>query len=463
MPVVSGCKNNKIKETREDATMKKQILLTALASLTMGACSSYYTTSSYNHDDVYYSNAPVRKVFSEEITAVPSGNRVTQTQTSKTRVSESLTDYEKYRQSLENGQNEGWTSSDQTGKSSQYSSEEQAIVSAEDYYQDSRNSYIVNNYYYLDDPYYWDWGFSSRIYRFARPYYWAGYYNPFYWGYYGGFAYDPFYWGGNWGLSIGFGWGWGSRFGWGWGHPYYGYSPYWGGYWGSSWGGHWGNYWGWPGNSHYTVRGDYRPATRRSSPLYSGLSGRTSVVNAYGAGGSSVLRTSSSTETSAVSRRTPSGSPSTESTVYTRPGVSQRVPESAGSRVSTQQRTETSAGTRISTEQRTGQSPSSLQRTGTESRSGSTYTPVYTQPRTGTNGTSGTRVQSGTSSSSRTPASTPSYRSRTVSPSSPSSGRTNSGSVGSSSSIRSSSPSSGGFSSGGGSSSGGRSSGGARR
>jgi len=103
--------------------------------------------------------------------------------------------------------------------------------------------------YGISDPYY-DMDYSSRINRFYYGSPFRGYYDPFYYDYYGYNGFSPWY---GPGLSMSFGWGWGSPFynsylhspyfGWGIYSPYYAWSPYsyyGGGYMGGLYGGYYG-------------------------------------------------------------------------------------------------------------------------------------------------------------------------------------------------------------------------------
>jgi len=94
-----------------------------------------------------------------------------------------------------------------------------------------------------------DYDYASRINRFYYPYGSFGYYDPFYYPYYG---YSPFY--------FGLGWGW--NYGWGLGFGYYngwGYPGYYGGY--------FGNYY-----SPYYTTGRFTPGTNPYAPrrVYTG-------------------------------------------------------------------------------------------------------------------------------------------------------------------------------------------------
>ncbi|HBL75426.1 MAG: hypothetical protein A2W90_03915 [Bacteroidetes bacterium GWF2_42_66] len=129
------------------------------------------------------------------------------------------------------------------------------VVGDEEDYQ-----YIINNYYEMDDL-----GYSYRINRFHRPYfygsfgwnygYWDDWYSPYSsWGY-GGWGYSPFYSGMYWNS-------WYSPYYYGsWGWPYYGgyYSPY---YSGNYWGGYYGG--GYHGGGYYNSD-DYHYGQRRGS------------------------------------------------------------------------------------------------------------------------------------------------------------------------------------------------------
>jgi len=86
--------------------------------------------------------------------------------------------------------------------------------------------------YGSSDPYY-DMDYSSRINRFYYGNPFRGYFDPFYYDYYGfnsmyGYGFNNFSpWFGS-RFSMGFGWGWGN-YGWGAFSPYYAWNPYFGG------------------------------------------------------------------------------------------------------------------------------------------------------------------------------------------------------------------------------------------
>ncbi len=134
---------------------------------------------------------------------------------------------------------DGYSTYDQDDYYQPQNSSTQNSNNSEQYVDEDGNTYITNNYY-QDDSY--DYFYASRINRFYRPMYGAGYYDPFYTNmywytgnpyYYGtsiysnwgnGWCYNP--WGGGYGMWGGNSWGIGFGFSsWGWGGGW-GYSPY---------------------------------------------------------------------------------------------------------------------------------------------------------------------------------------------------------------------------------------------
>jgi hypothetical protein len=131
--------------------------------------------------------------------------------------------------------------------------------------------------YGSSDPYY-DMDYSSRINRFYYGSPFRGYFDPFYYDYYGfnsiyGYNYfSPFY---RPGFSMGFGWGWGN-YGWGIFSPYYSWNPYYGGgYLGGLYGGYYGGYLG--GGYVNNLRGNTTYGPRPDRGRENGM-GRTGAV-----------------------------------------------------------------------------------------------------------------------------------------------------------------------------------------
>ena len=133
--------------------------------------------------------------------------------------------------------------------------------------------------YGSSDPYY-DMDYSSRINRFYYGSPFRGYFDPFYYDYYGfnsiyGMNYfSPFY---RPGFSMGFGWGWGN-YGWGVFSPYYAWNPYYGGgYLGGLYGGGYygGGYYG--GGYVNNLRGNTTYGPRPDRGRENGM-GRTGAV-----------------------------------------------------------------------------------------------------------------------------------------------------------------------------------------
>lgn len=81
---------------------------------------------------------------------------------------------------------------------------------------ESYNENTVDSTYNYNEDYYYDYSFSSRIRRFHRPIYHAGYFGGIYTDYYW-YNNDPFYCGTN----IYYGYNWPSAY-----YPFYSYSPY---------------------------------------------------------------------------------------------------------------------------------------------------------------------------------------------------------------------------------------------
>jgi hypothetical protein len=146
--------------------------------------------------------------------------------------------------------------------------------------------------YVTSDPYY-DMDYSSRINRFYYGSPFRGYYDPFYYDYYGYNGFSPWY---GPGLSMSFGWGWGNSyfnnylhnpyFGWGIYSPYYAWSPFYGGgylgggYYGGGYygGGYGGRVNALPGTTTYGPRPD-RSGNRGSSGIVSTDRSRTDRYN----------------------------------------------------------------------------------------------------------------------------------------------------------------------------------------
>lgn len=193
--------------------MKTVFYSFALCLLSLGACSSYQSTS-IEPDDRYFTLADARKEqrqlkkLAEQAADTPGETPVE--------------NYKQYK--------------DETPATEQ---------SAEQ----NGSTYVTNNYYDMDD--YYDYMYASRIRRFHQPYYNSGYYSPYYTNMYW-YNYDPFFFGTSiyttysffnpyvpWGYnhwSPGWNIGWNSwsgmyfNYGWGWSNPwnwsYYGYNPH---------------------------------------------------------------------------------------------------------------------------------------------------------------------------------------------------------------------------------------------
>lgn len=180
--------------------MKAKIIISVLTALVMSACSSSYMAKSGN-DDLYYtpgkgSSIPQSQTENTNVSAknFPSAEK---------RSSSQMTDYEKYRASMENREladSAGQTYAD-TSNMQNVADSKEPVVESDEYYGEGGDSYVYNNYYY-----------ANRLNRFH-----GGFYDPFF--------YDPFY------FDSWYSPGWSFSIGWGWGYPYYDYYyPY--GYWG---------------------------------------------------------------------------------------------------------------------------------------------------------------------------------------------------------------------------------------
>jgi uncharacterized membrane protein YgcG len=347
--------------------MKTKIIVPVVTALVFSACSSSYVARSGN-DDLYYSPAKGNSIAQQQgnadRAAAPTSSNV-----SEKRNSGQMSDYEKYRNSLENEEqgdttaaqpDSGQTYADSSAVQNEADSKE-PVVESDNYYGDGSDVYADNNYYY-----------ASMLNRFHGGFYDPYFYDPFYYN----SLYNPWYTPG-WSFSIGFGWGWPyysdyyyPSFGY-WG--YYGYSPYRFGYYGHGFYDGYG-YRGYGYGYGYESYGRYGRIPNRSG-FSGGYIGRR-AVNMSGASAVTRVRSTRmvnpSTGVSSSGRRYTSTSggvtSSTQRSVYTR-----RVPVNNGSSVNSNVRRYGTGNPTFTNRERVQSQGASNTRT---------YTPSYYKPRT---------------------------------------------------------------------------------
>lgn len=254
--------------------MKTKLLIISVLAILVAACSTgTYTTKTYD-DDIYFSPADVPPVamVEDEIPAVEKSAQISgQDHTGNTRIV--MSQMEKNQDGTSTLNNYIYQPENKNSDAQAYQMDDQELVESDTtvYYNDEDVKYVINNYY--DDD---DMDFSSRIYRFHRPFGFRPYFSTWGWGY------DP-YW--SYGYGWDSGWGWDPWYSGGWGYPYYGwydyYSPFsfgFGGYWGGWYGGYYpyysnyysGYYNGWY-NGYYGTGGgfynNHQIARRRSTEM----------------------------------------------------------------------------------------------------------------------------------------------------------------------------------------------------
>ena len=181
--------------------MKTSIFILVIVSLVLGGCSSSYKAGVTEYDDLYYT--PKDAEMQAKATNV---QPATSQQSAQAVQQEELSDYEKYRLSLEDEYlNEDAQVSLETAA---FAQEDTMYVGQQEdmgyaYYDDGSASPVVNNYYGTVNQYP---DYSARIDRFHSGY-GGSYYDP----YYSDAYYDPYYssWGPRISLSLGFGFGYG--------------------------------------------------------------------------------------------------------------------------------------------------------------------------------------------------------------------------------------------------------------
>ena len=200
------------------------ISIILILALILGACSSSYKAGVAEYDDLYYTPKDAKMQSQAAEAEVMAGTQGTQAAPQ-----EELSDYEKYRLSLE-----GEYLAEQEVAPEEYATIDTNYYGPEgdygySYYDDGSQPPVINNYYGAVNQYP---SYSSRIQRFHSPYIGYNYYDPWYdpW-------YDPYFGVSNFSVSIGFGFGYGygyPSYGWGypsycWGYPGYGWGyPGWG-------------------------------------------------------------------------------------------------------------------------------------------------------------------------------------------------------------------------------------------
>ncbi|MCK5462532.1 MAG: hypothetical protein KAI95_05925, partial [Bacteroidales bacterium] len=176
--------------------MKTTIYLLIVVSLILGSCSSSYKAGVTEYDDLYYTPRDA-KMQAEATNIQPGANQ----QNVQAVPEEELSDYEKYRLSLED---EYLNEDAQGAELKSYAPEDTMYVGQQEdlgyaYYDDGSSSPVVNNYYGTVNQYP---DYSARISRFHSGYGGYDYYDPYY---------------SSWGpsISIGLGFGFGMAYGYG--------------------------------------------------------------------------------------------------------------------------------------------------------------------------------------------------------------------------------------------------------
>ena len=385
--------------------MKTLPLAIISSAIVLASCSSARYAATSEYDDVYYNPdraVPQAAVAVQEPAVTPqeamNAQPVNQEQgylKSQPSEDENLSDYEKYKLQRE---------AEMLGET--YTPEGSEAIYGQQYAeQDTLGAYgqesapmIVNNYNYYTDP--TDYYYSSALRRFSDSYYGWNYYDPYYTDLYW-YTGSPF----SWGLSMGWGYpGWGMRFSYGYPYysPYYGYYGYYDpfysyGYYPGYWGGYWGGYpyWGgsyWAGynhgfyNGYYYGGGDYYGSTYRY--------GRMDNRHYYGYSRSANVTTGSAKGSTAGDPRYRSRTTTTADRSQLRstsPTATQRQVRS-NSTTAAQRQVRTSTNTSLQRNSdgtvrttRTQQPAAVQQRSNV--RTGQTYTPTYSKPRTSTSST----------------------------------------------------------------------------
>ena len=248
--------------------MKTKLLIIAVVSTLVSACTTGTHLARTYDDDIYFSpgDVPPVSMATDEGPAKASnsyaGNkRIVMSQKEKN------SDGTSTRNNYIFQPGDSARSSDRQA----YNMDQQKLAESDTtaYYNDDSVKYVINNYYDGNDN---DMDFSNRINRFHNPYYYDpffyndwnyGFNSPYYSGYYGG--YDPWFSGG-WGYPYSYGYyspfAIGLGFGGYWGGGYGGY--YGGGYDGYYGGGYGGGYYGGSGGGFYN---NHDVARRRSTEM----------------------------------------------------------------------------------------------------------------------------------------------------------------------------------------------------
>ncbi len=377
--------------------MKTKIIIQILTALVLSACSSSYFAKSGN-DDLYYTPSKGSNIAQAQ--PETANVAVKKTTTVNQQSNQQVTDYEKYRKSLEEGELAD-TSVNPAASGRNYADNptvqnpadlKEPIVQSEDYYGDGSDTYVYNNYYY-----------ASRLNRFHGGFYDPYFYDPYFYNSW----YDPFYSPG-WNFSIGFGWG----------SPYYYdpyYYPYYGGYWGyygynPYWHGYYnhGYYDGYNYGGYYNGIGDYGSNRRygripNRSGLTNGLAGRGGV-------GGSAISGSREKSTRIVNPNAPSRGNygtsqsgrryGTDNTTISRPTYTRRVPAESGVNQGTR---------RYSTDNQGSVNGGRTEYRGNAGNTTRTYTPSYSKPRTYSRPTYNESSSSGNYSGNRESSSSQNY------------------------------------------------------
>jgi hypothetical protein len=405
--------------------MKTLTLAIISTAIVLASCSTMRPAAYSEYDDVYYNPSNVQNQAAQAV--APATTVVTPQdamnaqpiyQEPVAQGDEQLSDYEKYKMQQEAEMlGESYTPE---GSEALYSTQYQEIDTAGVYGQE-KAAVIVNNYY--NDP--TDYYYASNLRRFSDTYYGWNYYDPYYTDLYW-YTGSPF----SWGITMGWGYpGWGMRFSYGYPYysPYYGYGGWydpwysWGGYYGGYWGGYYpywgygGSYWngyynGFYSGLYYGSGNDYYNNYRygRLSSRHSlGYSSRSNVIT-----GNS--KTSLAGDPRYRSRTT--SATRTETATRSNANVTSSAQRQARTTTNTaaQRQVRTNTNGAVKTTRTT---PATVQqRSNSAVRSGTTYTPSYSKPRTSPTSTYNRSV---TPSRSTVPSRTytqPGTQSRTVSP-----------------------------------------------
>ena len=363
--------------------MKTRILITLVAALVIGSCSSSKVASYQSYeDDVYFNpkaaNATVAPRYAGSAYATSSVAADSYTAVSPTDNNTGMSNYERYILALESGQSvEEATAYVKSAPVEYYDAPagngqmQYAYVETSQTQDKQGNTYITNNYY--DDSY------AARINRFSGPYLGFSYFDPWYYGPSYRFGYSSYY-------------GWNMSFGWG--YPYYSswYSPYRYGYYDPWYRPYYGYYDPWYYRPYYSNCWSCTPYHHH---VY--YTNRTRVVGPVQRRSGGL--TYASTSTSSANRTSASSLSSSRRTATTSSAVRSSSSASTAARSSSTPASYTRSATTSSSQQRTSTAASTTP-TRTSQSAANNSTPTRTSQGTA-NPATNTRV----SNSSTTPSS----------------------------------------------------------